>query len=535
MGLIQNKIKSLSISIKTIGVTSLLIVILLGLSFSFLLNRQQNIDIEKKEQELLSISSMLLEGIEYPMLQGEMDVVGSIVNLTAEKKLLAGVRLINPTNEILISNNSDEVGDKINNPVLTSTLKSKTANYLAQDKQLKYYSPIISDERCLDCHDGKAGDLLGVFEMTSSTDDIIGQHAQNRSVFIIIALAVLTVIMVGIYFTLKYTVIKPAKLVKDTLMDIAQGEGDLTRRIDIKSNDEIGRLSYWFNTFADKLYGIISQVAQNTNQLAKTASEISQSSELLSSGVMDQTNQTTQVAVAIEQMTATIIESSKNANESSIKTDKTASLSREGSRFAIDASNGMDNIIDSSKVTAQNIGSLAERAGAIGEIIQIIDDIADQTNLLALNAAIEAARAGEQGRGFAVVADEVRKLAERTTIATKEIAETISAINSDITTANSQIEDSRRVIDNGKKSVLETNSSLDEISTSVESIGDMMNQLSKSAAEQSDTTEQISKNIENVNQISKETAAGVKQSFKAAEQLTQQADQLKELVEGFKL
>ncbi len=344
-------------------------------------------------------------------------------------------------------------------------------------------------------------------------------------------------VIIGILvaFIITRGIVKPIDSTVDMIKDIAQGEGDLTKRIEIDQKDEVGDLARWFNTFMDKLHDIIATVAGNTEQLAGAGNEISSASEELSAGVKEQTNQTAQVSTAVEEMTATIIESTKNIAEANDKAKNAGDKSQEGSKMADEASRGMDEIVESSNVTSKNIEGLSEKATAIGEIISVIDDIADQTNLLALNAAIEAARAGEQGRGFAVVADEVRKLAERTTKATKEVADNIKGIQADVTTAAAQVNDSNEIVSKGKDVVQKTNDSLNEIYTAIESVQEMMRQVATASEEQSTAAEQISKNVESVDRITKETATGAEQSATAAEQLNRQAEELRNLVGGFKL
>lgn len=263
----MKKIKNLSITIKIIGIVASLITIIMATSFTYLLDRQKNIDIDKKKHQLLNTSQTVLSGMEYPMLSGEMDMVEALVKSQVEMNVLTGIRLISLSNEILISNNEEEIGEKIGNASLDEAKELKRGSYLPTDGSMIYYSPLLSEENCLECHDGAQGDLLGVFEMTTSTDDINNQHAQNRLVYFFISLAVLLVIVVGVYSTLKYTVIKPIRFIKDSLQDIAQGEGDLTTRIETKSEDEIGRLGYWFNVFIEKLHSIIAEVVGNTEQL----------------------------------------------------------------------------------------------------------------------------------------------------------------------------------------------------------------------------------------------------------------------------
>ncbi|MCP4581525.1 MAG: methyl-accepting chemotaxis protein [candidate division Zixibacteria bacterium] len=365
--------------------------------------------------------------------------------------------------------------------------------------------------------------------------DQLKREARKAFTFFIvvssISIAVTFVLVILIYRDIS----RPVNSVVAMLEDIARGEGDLTKRIDISSKDEIGQLAVWFNTFMDKLHDIIYQVTLNIEQLATAATEISASSVQLSAGMTEQTNQAAQVSTAVEEMTATIIETSKNTADAAEKASQAAGKSQEGGQLAENTSRGMDKIVNSSIETAQNIQNLAEKAIAIGEIIEVIDDIADQTNLLALNAAIEAARAGEQGRGFAVVADEVRRLADRTTAATKEVADTIKEIQSDVSNANNQIADSKNTVDEGKDLVEKTNSSLNEIFSTIESVQDMMRQIASAANEQSAAAEDISKNVENVNRISQESATGSEEAASAAEQLNRQSEELKALVGGFKL
>jgi methyl-accepting chemotaxis protein len=195
----------------------------------------------------------------------------------------------------------------------------------------------------------------------------------------------------------------------------------------------------------------------------------------------------------------------------------------------------MRSIASSVSDTANKIADLGKRSDQIGRIVNVIDDIADQTNLLALNAAIEAARAGEQGRGFAVVADEVRKLAERTTKATKEIAEMITAMQEETKRAIDTMQTGTAQVQQGVEQTAQAGASLQEIITAAEKVGDMVAQIATAATEQAATTLEVSTNVEQIAKITNESSSGAQQSARACQELTALAMELQKLVSQFQL
>ena len=399
------------------------------------------------------------------------------------------------------------------------------------------------------------------------------EAAESSAITMLIGLAVLGfVLAVLIAFIIARGISKPVSQMAVVAEEIAVG--DVNQTIDIDSKDEIGMLAGSFRKLIDyvkevagvaekiaendltvtiepkseddalgvavktmiaNLTGMVRQLTDNASELVSAATEVASASEQMSRGAGDQADQVNQISTAIEEMTATIVESSKNAGEANDAGKNASDTAVAGGEVISDTIAGIQKIGKVVRESADSIAKLAKSAEQIGGIIGVIDDVADQTNLLALNAAIEAARAGEHGRGFAVVADEVRKLAERTGKATGEITNMIKGIQGETEEAVQSMEVGIQETDKGRELADKAGNSLNEIVNMSQRVMDMIQQIASATEQQSAASEQISKNIEHVSSITKETASGAEQSATAAEELNRQAEGLKKMVGRFKV
>jgi methyl-accepting chemotaxis protein len=303
----------------------------------------------------------------------------------------------------------------------------------------------------------------------------------------------------------------------------------------IVSEDEIGSAGKALNKMKNSLREMIQSIASTAEHVASASEEISSSATQQAQGSETQKDQTSQVATAMQEMSSTVLQVSDNSNKAAEAARKAADTAKHGGSIVEETLTKMRRIAESVGGTAKKMEELGKSSDQIGRIIGVIDDIADQTNLLALNAAIEAARAGEQGRGFAVVADEVRKLAERTTTATKEIAQMIKNIQDETKIAVTAMEAGTKQVEEGVTSTATAGDSLRQIIDMSNQVGEMITHIATAATEQSSATEQVNNNMDQIAQLVKESAVGAQQSAKACQDLSGLALDLQKMVGSFQL
>jgi len=312
-------------------------------------------------------------------------------------------------------------------------------------------------------------------------------------------------------------------------------KGDFTAKMEGEYRGTYQIIKNNINQVNLSLNTALNEVTETVSSTATAANQISASTEEMAAGAMEQTQQTTDVAASVEQMTKTILENTSNASLAAQTAKEAGSKAKIGGEVVDSTILGMIRIADVVKHSAITVETLGKSSDEIGEIIQVIDDIADQTNLLALNAAIEAARAGEQGRGFAVVADEVRKLAERTTKATKEIANMIKQIQQDTEAAVTSMKEGTVEADNGKQLAMRAGEVLKEIITNADKVSEIAVSVAAASEQQSSAAEEITRNIDLISNVAGQNADGTRQIARTAEDLSNLTSRLDNLIKKFKI
>jgi len=355
----------------------------------------------------------------------------------------------------------------------------------------------------------------------------------NRDELITVFIGTFLFILLPIYISIQKMVVAPLKKIEKVMKDTVNG--DLTKRIDIKSKDELEILSDDFNRIVSMLHDYALDIKSHADVIAASADSVGGFSHDLAANVGHQMEDTESVATAMKEMAASVEEVAHNTQQANDASHVVSEAAHEGEKNVQETVKMMHLIADFFQTATKTINTLGDRSKQIGEIISMIDDIADQTNLLALNAAIEAARAGEQGRGFAVVADEVRKLAEKTSKATKEIADMIKGIQVDTKNAVSAMDEGTKEGKAGVSLAIEAGAALDKIVETVKRVSDMIAQIATAAEEQSATTEEITRNIGSIAEVSKDTMTKAEASSSVTEEMKKLAEELESLVNRFKL
>ena len=364
--------------------------------------------------------------------------------------------------------------------------------------------------------------------------EIYAELDQTRNEILLIALGIaLAMGLLGI--VLAGSVSRPLNELANLFKELGSGDGDLTRRLKVEGRDELSQVANGFNNFVAKIHIAIEQVATNSRQLADTANEVANKAQLTQHNCTAQRDRTVQVATAIHEMGATVHEIAGNASLAADFAKQANDQADAGAVVVAQARHGILGLSGEIEQVTHVIESLANQTSSIGSILDTIRSISEQTNLLALNAAIEAARAGEQGRGFAVVADEVRNLANRSAASANEIQGMLQQLQEQSTRAVNAMAQGRNQSLNVVSQADEAHAAIDQITANIIQINDMNIQVATATEEQSCVVGEINRNVEDINLLTIETAEVAHQLTESSRSLQQLSGQLDQLVGNFRL
>ncbi|MEP9321289.1 methyl-accepting chemotaxis protein [Pseudomonas sp. LABIM340] len=430
---------------------------------------------------------------------------------------------------------SAKLQEAITDPTYVSVLKDVITNINAFVEKLDEYTASLEQEKQVHAQMNDRAALV----MQQVDDAYAAQRAAMQSqlrtnTLLIVASAALA-LLVGALASLLITwmIVRPLRQVIGMARRIA--EGDLSVSIEVRRKDEIGQLMSAVGSMADSLRGIVSRLSDGVGQITASAQALSSVTERTQHGVNSQKAETDQVATAMNQMAATVHDVARNAEEAASSAEQADGKVASGQDVVRQTLGRIEQLADAVRAATQSIEQLGRESQSIGSVLDVIKNVAEQTNLLALNAAIEAARAGEQGRGFAVVADEVRALARRTQQSTAEIETLIAALQSGANTSVQRMQRSHALVEMTVGDAVQTEAALGTIASAVAVIHQMNQQIAAASEQQSAVAEEISRSVSSIRGIADESAQAMESTASSSVELAQLSRELQGLVGQFRL
>ncbi len=523
-----------------VGISTILVIAAAGLVVWTTL-KQRDTAIEQAQDFSMSVHRMTMSSLTGMMITGTIAQRAVYLDQVRQSEEIRGLKVIR-SDAVIRQFGPGEAGEAEADAVERGVISSEQPHFevIADGggESLRAVIPVIAQKNnlgknCLTCHIVPEGTALGVVSMRISLDKLNAAMREFRIMIMIAALGLILPVIAFVYFSTKRSVTRPLGEIAARLRDIAEGEGDLTQRLEVQGRDEIGEVALVFNAFMAKLQAVIGEVKSSAAQVMHTVDELTVVSKRVATNSEQASQDAIAMATQVEIMTFTLDGLATEAEDVQRTSTESSEHAAHGGEIIHSASAEMDRVTAAVNESSRIIQDLGEQSDHISQIVNVIKEIADQTNLLALNAAIEAARAGEQGRGFAVVADEVRKLAERTSNSTQEITAMIDKIQGGTRQAIQSMETGVSRVGAGAALAQQAGVAINEITARVGQVVAAVNEISSSLKEQALSNGENAHKVENIARLSEENSAAFHETAKTVQYIDGLARSLGNLVGRF--
>jgi len=539
----KNKFKNLSISSKINFTLLFVFTIILAISVLHMISNERTMVEKTIEQQSKDAADSYFDSINTMMLTGTMDRRELLRNKLldhpniTDARILRGAAVSELYGQGYASEQAQDTLDRraLQGEAIVQIDNTDNGRILTVINPLRASNDFRGTD-CLSCHtNAKSGDIIGAVRISYSLSELDAMVNHNLLSSALIQAGLFGLGLLLMVFILRLVVSKPLKSLRHTIEVIDQ-QADLQQRVQIHAEgDEIGKVSLAFNNMLGKFQHSLQQVSDVTQHITSIADNIAEVSEETEQSTRTQCNETAQAATAINEATASTEEIASNTSEAAQSSQAATDNARSGALISTNALGSIDMLASEMNHAAETISKLDSESENIGVVLDVISKIAEQTNLLALNAAIEAARAGEQGRGFAVVADEVRNLASRSQESAAQIHEMVESLQAGAREAVAAMETASKQAETCSEQVEETAESLAMISGNVSDISDRNIQVAAAAEEQQAVMEESNRNLVSINELAEKTAAGASRTAQVSEELLHQSRRMQELVAKFKI
>ncbi|NOZ38081.1 MAG: HAMP domain-containing protein [Gammaproteobacteria bacterium] len=539
----KNKFNNLSISSK-INLTLVFVFTTILLAIVFHMIHNERIMMEKViEQQSKDTADTYFDAINTMMITNTMDRREVLRNKLLDRPSITDARILRSTVVAKLfgqGNSNEQAQDPLDKRALQGESIVQIDN-TDNGRILTVINPLRASENyrgtnCLSCHvNAKSGDIMGAVRISYSLKQLDAEVNHNMLSSALIQVVLFALGLLLIVYILRRVINKPLNNLQQTIELIDQ-QADLQQRVKIHAEgDEIGKVALAFNNMLKKFQTSMQQVRDATQHITGIADNIAEVAEETEQSTQTQCNETAQAATAINEATASTEEIARNASETAQSSQAATDGARSGALIATNALGSIDMLLNEMTHSTETISNLESESEHIGVVLDVITKIAEQTNLLALNAAIEAARAGEQGRGFAVVADEVRSLASRSQESAAQIQDMVESLQAHARQAVAAMDTASKQAETCSEQVEEAAESLAMISGNISDISDRNIQVAAAAEEQRAVMEESNRNLVSINQLAEKTATGASRTTEVSEELLQQSRRMQELVAQFKI